>query len=74
MRLIETFENREYIVDNVYVIKREAAMLRKYQIKQGSLIKVIKKHKVFPMIIEIEGNRVAFSRRLAFEIQVTPYV
>lgn len=74
MRLIETFENREYIVDALYVLKREEAMLRKYQVKQGSLIKVIRKHKRFPMIIEIDGNRIAFSRKLAFDIQVIPYV
>lgn len=73
MYLIDGFINHTYVIDHIDLKLSDIQKLNRLKIEEGSKVKIIHKNKGFPFLIEMEGNRIAFSKEVARKIEVIPY-
>lgn len=73
MYLIDGFINHTYVIDHIDLKLSDIQKLNRLKIEEGSKVKIINKNKGFPFLIEMEGNRIAFSKEVARKIEVIPY-
>lgn len=73
MRLIDGFINHFYVIDKIEMEINEIRKLNRLKIEEGSCVKIIANHRGYPFLIEMEGNRVAFSKEVARKVEVIPY-
>lgn len=74
MNLIEGFVGRMYSIDRIRMNEKEKRRFQRMQIMEGKCVRIIQNRKGYPFLVELEGNRIAFSRKAALEIEVIPYV
>lgn len=74
MKLTEGFVNHQYVIDKMMMSEKEKQRFYRMQLKEGSCLTIIAKRKGYPFLIEMEGNRIAFSKKAANCIEVIPYV
>lgn len=73
MRLIDGFTDHLYVIDKMEMNENDIRKLHRLKIEEGSCIKIISNHRGYPFLIEMEGNRIAFSKEVARKVQVIPY-
>lgn len=73
MRLIDGFINHFYVIDKIEMEMNEIRKLNRLKFEEGSCVKIIANHRGYPFLIEMEGNRIAFSKKVARKVEVIPY-
>lgn len=73
MYLIDGFINHIYVIDKIEMDSNDIRKLHRLKIEEGSKVKIINKQRGFPFLIEMEGNRIAFSKEVARKVSVIPY-
>lgn len=74
MKLAEGFVGHKYVIDKMRMNEKEKNRFYRMQMKEGKNLTIISKRKGYPFLIEMEGNRIAFSKKAADCIEVIPYV
>lgn len=74
MKLLEGLKDHYYVVEKIEGDLLLRNRLRRMSIQENSVIKIISNTTFFPYLVEVNHNRIAFSRKLAAKIEVTPYV
>ena len=74
MKLSEGYCNRKYVVEKIIGSNYMNNMLLRMQIQKGSIITLLRKHRFFSYIVEVETSRVCFDESVANKIMVIPYV
>lgn len=73
MRLIDGFINHIYVIDRIDMEMSDIRKLNRLKIEEGSKVKIIHNRKGYPFLIEMDGNRIAFSKEVARKVEVIPY-
>lgn len=74
MKLLEGLKSRYYVVEKIEGDLLLRNRLQRMSIQENSIIKIVSNNAFFPYLVEVNHNRIAFSRKLASQIEVTPYV
>lgn len=74
MKLIEGFTGKKYVVDKVLLARWDAIKLERMAIKVGSNLTIIQNKRGYPFLVEVQGNRIGFSKKIAYALEVIPYV
>ena len=70
MRLVEVPEGRKVVVKRLYGGYGALLTLREMGINEGTVIKVWKKPRLGPIIVEVNGTKLALGRGLASKVEV----
>lgn len=73
MKLIDGFIDHSYVIDRIEMDERDIRKLHRLKIAEGSKVKIIANHRGYPFLIEMDGNRIAFSKEVARKVSVIPY-
>lgn len=74
MKLIDGFKGKMYSIDKIHLERWDAIKLERMAIKEGSILLIIQNVRGYPFLVECMGNRIAFGKDVAYQIEVIPYV